>query len=333
MAEIKFISCDGWDRQRWLSYRDSGLGASEVPTVMGLNPYMSSLELHHLKIGLIKPRPMNIRMNLGHMSEPLIGELWSYWVKDERQFNHNVTNRIKVRECEKVNGYMTNDEYKNLFVSLDYRFKDKRYDGWCNLELKNKTSLSYKQFTNEMNPQEIVQMACQMLVSTYEYSEIAYLIDNVQLEVFPMTYKDALALKPSIIKAVKSFWSNVENARICLNKIENAKQNYNMKLVAELEMELLSYEPIGEGEAYLEYMTERARDKKNMIPLKGNNEQLTIAKDLNKLVAKRKKIESQEIELKSKLVQQLHQADKTELDFGKEGKFTITNGRITNKVK
>lgn len=330
---VHFIDTSTWDRDKWLYYRKDGVGASDLGTIMNLNPYMSSLELFHQKIGLLKPRNMNLRMHLGHISESLIGELWSYWDKDETKFLNNVANRKVVRVPEKVNGYMTNDSYKNLFVSLDYCFADKRYEGLCNLELKNKTSLSYKQYTNDMNPMEVVQMAAQMLISEYQYSEIAYFIDNTRLEVLPMTYKDALALKPTIIKAVKDFWGRVESARICMNKIENAKNNYNMRAVAELEMELLSYEPIGEGEAYLEYLTERAKERKNLIPLKGNAEQLAMAKDLNKLTLKRKKIEAQEVELKSKLVQQLHSSDKTEFDFGKDGTFSITNGRITNKVK
>lgn len=330
---VHFIDTSTWTRDKWLGYRKDGVGASDLGTIMNLNPYMSSLELFHQKIGLLKPRNMNLRMHLGHISEPLIAELWSYWDKDETKFLNNVANRNQVRIPESVNGYMRNDLYENLFVSLDYRFLDKRFEGWCNLELKNKTSLSYKQYISEMNPMEVVQMAGQMLVSEYQYSEIAYFIDNTRLEVLSMTYKDALALKPSIMKAVKDFWSRVESARICMNKIENAKNNYNMKAVAELEMELLSYEPIGQGEAYLDYLTERAKDKKSSIPLKGNEEQLALAKDLSKLSAKRKKIEKQEIEIKAKLAQQLSAADKTEFDFGKDGSFAITNGRITNKVK
>lgn len=270
-------------------------------------------------------------MCIGHLSEVLISDLFEYWVKDESKFLHNVVNKNKVRELEVCNSYCTNPEYQFMFASLDRRFKEN--GEWVIAELKNKTTQSYMQYENQFNPMELIQIAFQLLVSSYSKAYLVQFINNSKIEVFEMSYEEALRLKPSITKAVKTFWSNVEKSRMCLNRIENAKQNYNMKLVAELEMELLSYEPIGEGEAYLEYMTERARDKKNMIPLKGNNEQLAIAKDLNKLVAKRKKIESQEIELKSKLVQQLHQADKTELDFGKEGKFTITNGRITNKVK
>lgn len=330
---VHFVDTSGWSRDKWFSYRGDGVGASDLGTIMNLNPYMSNLELFHQKIGLLKPRNMNLRMHLGHISEPLIAELWSYWDKDETKFLNNVANRNQVRIPEIVNGYMRNDLYENLFVSLDYRFEDKRFSGKCNLELKNKTSLSYKQYISEMNPMEVVQMAGQMLVSEYQYSEIAYFIDNTRLEVLSMTYKDALALKPSIMKAVKDFWGRVESARICMNKIENAKNNYNMKAVAELEMELLSYEPIGQGEAYLDYLTERAKDKKSSIPLKGNEEQLALAKDLRKLSIKRKKIEKQEVEIKAKLAQQLCAADKTEFDFGKDGSFSITNGRITNKVK
>lgn len=317
----------------WYSFRNSnGLGASDLGTIMSLNQYMSSLELFHFKIGRAKRKPMNLRMHIGLISEKVITELVEYWDKDEQKYLANLAGGKKVRELEEVNAYCVNSDYPNLFASLDRRFKDEKGD-YVSVELKNKTSLSYKQFTSEMNPMELMQVCCQLLLTGYNRGMLFYFIDNTRIDVLEVTQDDALRMKPVIQKTVKEFWGKVVRAREVINQIENAKQNYNMKLVAELEMELLSYEPIGEGEAYLEYMTERARDKKNMIALKGNNEQLAIAKDLNKLVAKRKKIESKEIELKSKLVQQLHQADKTELDFGKEGRFIITNGRITNKVK
>jgi len=329
---IQFINIPPHSEE-WYSFRNSnGLGASDLGTIMSLNQYMSSLELFHFKIGRAKRKPMNLRMHIGLISEKVITELVEYWDKDEQKYLANLASGKKARELEEVNAYCVNSDYPNLFASLDRRFKDEKGD-YVAVELKNKTSLSYKQFTSEMNPMELMQICCQLLLTGYKRGMLFYFIDNTRIEVLEVTQDDALRMKPVIQKAVKEFWGNVVKARGIINQIENAKHNYNMKLVAELEMELLSYEPIGEGEAYLEYMTERARDKKNMILLKGNNEQLAIAKDLNKLVAKRKKIESQEIELKSKLVQQLHQADKTELDFGKEGKFTITNGRITNKVK
>jgi len=331
---VHFVSTEGWSREQWLEYRVRGIGASEIGSLLGMNQYQSSLELFHLKIGRLKPRPMSLRMNLGHMSENLIAELWGYWVEDKVKFNYNVTNRIKVRECEDVKGYMYNDKYPNLFISLDRRFKDERYDGWCNLELKNKTSLSYKQFTNSMNPVEVCQLAQQNLVSEYNYSEISYFVDNVDLQVLPMTYAESLSMESVITKAANKFWKNVEQARIYINQIENAKTNYNNKLVAELEYELLQLEPPPDNtECYFDYLTEQAKTKKQTVAIKGDQMMLDKATKLLKLRDKKKKIEQEETELKSELANAMRLANKYEIEFGKNGKISFYGGRFTNKVK
>ncbi len=46
---IQVSTIDMTDDQ-WYEFRDSGIGASEGSTVMGLNPYKSSIELFYEKI-------------------------------------------------------------------------------------------------------------------------------------------------------------------------------------------------------------------------------------------------------------------------------------------
>lgn len=331
---VEFISTEGWNREKWYAYRHDGIGASEVGTILGFNQYQCSLELFHLKIGRAKPKPMNLRMNIGHIGEQLIGELWEYWEADKNKFNDNIKNRRKVRECEPVNGYMRNDKYPNLFVSLDRRFKDPRFEGYCNLELKNKTSLSYKQFTEEMNPMEVTQLATQNLVSEYVYGEIAYFIDNTWIEVMPITYKDALKMEKVILKATNKFWDSVLKARIIVNQIEYAKSNYQMSKVADLEMELLQLEPEPENnQAYYDYLTTLARAKKEEVPIKGSNVEYEIAKKIKSYSEKRKKMEAEEIKLKSLLISSMRTMDKHEIDFGKQGKVSFWSGTFKNNIK
>lgn len=332
---VHFIPCGDWSREQWSVYRDRGLGASDIGTVMGKNKYQSALELWHLKIGRSKPRPMSLRMNIGHLSEPLIADLWEYWIDDKVKFNENVTNRTKVRHCEDLKAYAHNDKYPNLFVSLDRVFKDKRFgDQWCNLELKNKTSLSYKQFTDKMNPVEVLQLSTQQIVTEYPYGEIAYFIDNVEMEVLPITLKDAKRLEKPIIETVNTFWKSVEKGRVLVNQIDYAKRNYQMKLAGELEMELLQLEPLPEDtEAYMDYLTELARNKITAVPIKGDEEMLAKARKLLKNDQQRKKLEQQRLDLQSDLAHAMRSMDKYEIDFGKNGKVSLWNGRFKNMVK
>ena len=317
----------------WYSYRkENGTGASEVATIMNLNPYECPLQLFHRKLNLLPRAKKNIRMELGNMSENLIGELYEYYDKDEAVFLDNLDKKRKVRKVEPSGGICINSDYKGLFVSLDRKcFEDGK---WIDLEFKNKTYQSYKQYENAMNPAEIVQLSTQLIVSRFPIARIIYLIDNVRLEVFELKLEDALRLENKIIRAYKYFNDRVDKGRILLNRIYEAKNQFNQKLVEKLHQELYALEPPSDNsEAYLSYLTELAKTRRESHPLKGNPELLSRAKELQKIQDKRKKLEAQEVAIKSELVTVLRENEKSILDFGKEGNLSFHNGRFSLKLK
>lgn len=58
----------------WLEQRESGIGGSEVASILGLSPYTSALTLFYQKLGLIDPPPTTMPMLLGNLLEPGIVE-------------------------------------------------------------------------------------------------------------------------------------------------------------------------------------------------------------------------------------------------------------------
>lgn len=317
----------------WHSYRRQGVGASEIGTILGLNKYQCALKLHHTKLGLYKPSGKNLRMFLGNMSEDLIGDVFSYWEKDKETTLKNLEKGRRLRHIEKVDSFATNDKYPNLFVSLDRRFWDKDL-GACAVELKNKTSQSYKEYENKTNPCELLQLATQLLVTEYKKGYLVYLIDNSDIEVMELTYEEALRMEETILNGVKEFYGNIQKSRILINRIEDAKSNFNMRLVETLEQELYTLEPPPEhNQAYLDYMTELAKLKMNHIPIEANEEMFEVAKSLSKVRDKIKKLEEQEVSLKSKILTFLRLNDRLKLDFGKLGYVSIFEGRFNFRYK
>lgn len=67
------------DRAEWLKYRESGIGSSEVATIVGLNPYETPLQLWRRKVGLDAPKQENFAMKAGHYLEDAVVQFW----KDE----------------------------------------------------------------------------------------------------------------------------------------------------------------------------------------------------------------------------------------------------------
>lgn len=67
------------DRQEWLRHRESGIGSSEVGTILGLNPFETPYQLWRRKKGLDAPKQENFAMKAGHYLEDAV----SLFYRDE----------------------------------------------------------------------------------------------------------------------------------------------------------------------------------------------------------------------------------------------------------
>ncbi len=63
-------------RREWLVERLRGIGASEVSTILGLNPWDSPYALWCRKTQQIPPAEENLPMRLGHLMEPVLTSLY-----------------------------------------------------------------------------------------------------------------------------------------------------------------------------------------------------------------------------------------------------------------
>lgn len=64
-------------REEWLEARKDGIGASEVATIVGLNPWETPYQLWRRKIGIDPAKPMNAAMNTGHILEDGVAQFWA----------------------------------------------------------------------------------------------------------------------------------------------------------------------------------------------------------------------------------------------------------------
>lgn len=67
------------DRAEWLEYRKSGIGSSEVATIVGLNPWETPYQLWRRKMGVDEPKNETFAMKAGHYLEDAVAQFW----KDE----------------------------------------------------------------------------------------------------------------------------------------------------------------------------------------------------------------------------------------------------------
>lgn len=63
-------------REEWLEIRKSGIGSSEVATIVGLNPWETPYQLWRRKTGLDEPKLENAAMRNGHHLEDAVSRMW-----------------------------------------------------------------------------------------------------------------------------------------------------------------------------------------------------------------------------------------------------------------
>lgn len=64
-------------REEWLEYRKTGIGSSEVGTILGFNPFDTPRGLWLKKTGQVAPEPENTAMLMGHLLEDAVAQRWS----------------------------------------------------------------------------------------------------------------------------------------------------------------------------------------------------------------------------------------------------------------
>ena len=64
------------DRAEWLEFRKSGIGSSEVATIVGLNPWETPYQLWRRKIGIDAPQEETFAMKAGHYLEDAVSQFW-----------------------------------------------------------------------------------------------------------------------------------------------------------------------------------------------------------------------------------------------------------------
>ena len=94
-------------REQWLEERKSGIGSSEIATIVGLNPYETPYQLWRRKLGIDPPKEENFAMKAGHYLEDAV----SLFFQDETG--------LSVIKASAGDWLIRNDERPYLQVSPD----------------------------------------------------------------------------------------------------------------------------------------------------------------------------------------------------------------------
>lgn len=181
------------DRTEWLKYRESGIGSSEVATIVGLNPWETPYQLWRRKVGLDAPKQENFAMKAGHYLEDAVSLFW----QDETG--------QQVIKSSAGDWLIRDDERPYLQVSPDrtYWLADMPHSN------ENKGILECKTTQMTIDEDDIpkhwfVQVQYQLGVAGYQHGSLAWLTQGRNFG-----YKD-LAFVPDffawLVDEVDKFW-------------------------------------------------------------------------------------------------------------------------------
>lgn len=327
----------------WLAYRKRGIGASEVGTILGLNPYKCAAQLFYEKLGEdLGYTVENMAMFLGKEQEPFIANLWQYWdINDptEAVMMRNYREKKVMRKCQRVNAYVHNPKYPWLFVSLDRKINKNSTQGYegdeGTLELKTIAGYEAKKWEAGTPPAYVIQVQTQMLVCEFPFGELAIFEDGRRFDVLP--FEAMPDIQETIVTKTKEFWDRVERGRVLMTQRFEATRNFSYQTVNDIDEELTSVEPPPDGsEAFAKYLKERYRIAAPGEQ-EGTDDQLTMAIKHKHAAAGIKELEAEKMLYENQLKNVLRDgADK--LTFGESGYIswkvdTRGSRRFLNQVK
>jgi putative phage-type endonuclease len=151
-------------REEWLKVRQSGIGASECSAIVGLNPYMSNIELWEYKTGIKEPEDIGDKpyVKYGTEAEKYLRGLFAL---DFPQY------KVGYKDFDIVR----NDKYPFIFATLDGRLIERETGRRGILEIKTTEILKSQQkesWKDQVPNNYYLQLLHQLLATGWAFCKL-----------------------------------------------------------------------------------------------------------------------------------------------------------------
>lgn len=172
-------------KAEWLQIRKSGIGGSDAASVLGLNPYKSSVTVFMEKLDYINPKEVNYKMELGNKLEDFVAKEFS------------LKTGLKVRN---INGILKNDKYPYAIANIDRAVVGEK----AFLECIVTNNYSKKTWTKGVPVYLHIQVNHYMAVSGATHCYVAALIGNEDFIIHRIERDEEII--GEIMKLEELFW-------------------------------------------------------------------------------------------------------------------------------
>lgn len=181
-------------REQWLEIRKSGIGSSDVATIVGLNPFETRLELWQRIMGITPAKEENNAMLMGHLLEDAVAQRWS-----------QETGKTIIKRSA-IDWIVRDDNRPYMQVSPDRTFwvddsAKKNHDNKGILECKT-TQVSID--SEDIPKHWFCQVQYQLGVSNLKHGAIAWLTQGRDFGWLPIEFNQTVF--DALSNAVEQFW-------------------------------------------------------------------------------------------------------------------------------
>ena len=204
------------DRAEWLEYRKSGIGSSEVATILGLNPWETPYQLWRRKKGLDPAKDETFAMKAGHYLEDAVAQFW-----------HDETG-CDIIKSSAGDWLIRDNERTHLQVSPDrtYWLSGMPHNSLNKGILECKTT-QMRIDADDLPKHWFCQVQYQLGVAGYQQGSLAWLCSGREFG-----YKD-IAIVPDfydwIVEEVDKFWQDniIGNQEPAATNVQDVLLKYN----------------------------------------------------------------------------------------------------------
>lgn len=187
------VVCSSSDEREWLEARKSGIGASEIACVLGINPWKSDLTLYAEKVGAVEPEDLSDveRVEWGKLLEPVIVQVFG---------------KRAVRQVRAHGTLLRSTEHPWALATLDAECSD---DGqsWWPLEIKTTSAFNADDWAEGPPEHYAAQVQQQLLVTGAAKATVACLLGGQRL-VWCDVERDETTIR-KIAHQGERFWQRV----------------------------------------------------------------------------------------------------------------------------
>ena len=187
-------------KDEWLMKRKCGIGGSDASSILGLNPYRSSMSVYIEKICDYEDRENGLDEN--------------YFIKDDKNsYKMELTNKLKGfvasefmlktgKKVRSINGILRNDKYPFAIANIDRAVVGEK----AFLECKVTNSFNKKEWEKTVPIHYQIQMNHYMAVTGASHCYVAALIGNEELVIHKLDRDEEMI--DEIMKLEEMFWNN-----------------------------------------------------------------------------------------------------------------------------